>query len=310
MSYHEPVLAEASVKYLAIQPNGVYVDATFGGGGHAGLILKQLSTEGCLLGFDQDEDAKGNLPEDERLVFVANNFRFLKRYLRLHGYSKVQGVLADLGVSSHQFDEPERGFSYRFDSDLDMRMNQEQDLTAATVLNTYSAEDLQSIFSRYGEVRNARTLAQAIVDQRKMKPLQTIRDFLNLLDPLVRGQRLRYLSQVFQAIRIEVNDEMGALEDFLEQCMDSLTEGGKLVVITYHSLEDRLVKNFMKAGNAEGVYQKDFYGNIFRPFKVETKKGIVPDEAEIQRNSRARSAKLRSAIRTAEALPPQDEKNT
>lgn len=309
MTYHEPVLAETAIDYLAVKPSGIYVDATFGGGGHSRRILERLGPEGKLLGFDQDEDAQQNIPEDDRFIFVANNFRFLKRYLRLHHCPKVDGILADLGVSSHQFDEPERGFSYRFDSPLDMRMNQEQEMTAARVLNEYPADRLQDILGRYGEVRNARTLARRIVDERAVRPIQTVSDLLAILDPLVRGQRIRYLSQVFQALRIEVNDEMGVLEDFLRQCMESLKPGGKLVVISYHSLEDRLVKNFMKAGNAKGAYAKDFYGRIFRPFHQDTKKGILPDEEEIARNSRARSARLRAATRSEEETPTGDDIN-
>lgn len=293
-TYHQPVLAQASVDILNIQPDGVYVDVTYGGGGHSKLILEQLGPEGKLFGFDQDADAKANALDDPRFQFVPSNFRYLKRFLRLYQVAQVDGILADLGVSSHQLDVAERGFSYRFDAELDMRMNQEQEVSAQEILATYSAEDLQRVLGEYGEVRNARTLAQHLVKERKVRPIRTIQDLLSVMDPVIRGQRLRYLSQVFQALRIEVNDEMGALQDFLAQSIEVLKEGGRLSVITYHSLEDRLVKNYLKAGNAEGKYDKDFYGNIYRPFKVLTKKAILPTEDEIRENSRARSAKLRA----------------
>lgn len=293
MAYHLPVLAAESIAALTIQPGGVYVDATFGGGGHAKLILQELGDKGRLLGFDQDEDALRNALDDPRFTFVQSNFRHLKRFLKLHGVRAADGILADLGVSSHQFDEATRGFSYRFEAALDMRMNQEDDRTAATILNEYSAEELQQVFSEYGEVRNSKTLAQRIVEERRGRPIQTVNDFLTILEPLIRGQRLRYLSQVFQALRIEVNEEMEALRDFLEQSLEVLKPGGRLVVITYHSLEDRMVKFFLKTGNAEGEVKSDFYGNIARPFKVITKNAIEPSEAEITENPRARSAKLR-----------------
>ncbi|GAB5552218.1 MAG: 16S rRNA (cytosine(1402)-N(4))-methyltransferase RsmH [Saprospiraceae bacterium] len=297
MTYHKPVLADASVEALNIQPNGIYVDATFGGGGHSRIILEHLGPKGKLLGFDQDADARVNALADERFLFVPSNFRYLKRFLRLYEIEKVDGILADLGVSSHQLDVPERGFSYRFEAELDMRMNQEQVQTAADILNNYSAADLQQVLGTYGEVRNAKTLAQHIVEERSVRPIKTINDLLAILDPMVRGQRLRYLSQVFQALRIEVNDEMGALEDFLKQSIEVLGNKGRLSVITYHSLEDRLVKNYLKAGSADGKYEQDFYGNIYRPFKVLTKKATLPTEAEIKENSRARSAKLRVGAR-------------
>ncbi len=293
MAYHLPVLAKESIEALHLQAADTYVDTTFGGGGHAKIILQQLGDKGRLFGFDQDEDALQNALPDERFTFVQSNFRHLKRFLRLHGVKTVAGILADLGVSSHQFDEATRGFSYRFDAQLDMRMNQEEERTAANILQTYSAEALQQVFSAYGEVRNARTLAQHIVEERRNRPIQTVNDLLVILEPLIRGQRLRYLSQVFQALRIEVNDEMGALREMLEQSLEVLQPGGRLVVITYHSLEDRIVKNFLKTGNTEGEVKSDFYGNIFRPFKVLTKNPIEPSEAEIAQNPRARSAKLR-----------------
>lgn len=293
MAYHLPVLAKESIEALHLQTADTYVDATFGGGGHAKIILQELGDKGRLFGFDQDEDAVQNALPDARFTFVQSNFRHLKRFLRLHGVKNVAGILADLGVSSHQFDEATRGFSYRFDAQLDMRMNQEDERTAADILQTYSTEALQQVFSAYGEVRNARTLAQHIAEERRNRPIQTVNDLLVILEPLIRGQRLRYLSQVFQALRIEVNDEMGALREMLEQSLEVLQPGGRLVVITYHSLEDRIVKNFLKTGNPEGEVKSDFYGNIFRPFKVLTKNPIEPSEAEIAQNPRARSAKLR-----------------
>lgn len=293
MEYHQPVLASESIDALAIRPGGIYVDATFGGGGHSRLILEKLGAEGRLLGFDQDEDARANVPEDGRFAFVQHNFRFMKRFLRLHRITELDGMLADLGVSSHQLDVAERGFSYRFDAALDMRMSRQQEKTAATVVNSYGPDALQEVFSRYGEVRNARTLAQRIAEEREHRPIETIGAFLAVVEPIVRGHRARYLSQVFQALRIEVNDEMGALKEFLEQALDVLKPGGRLAVITYHSIEDRMVKNFLKAGNFEGRQEKDFFGNIQRPFKVIAKKGVTPSEEEIRRNPRARSASLR-----------------
>jgi 16S rRNA (cytosine1402-N4)-methyltransferase len=286
-------MAQPCIDGLVTDPDGVYVDATFGGGGHSRLILDHLGAQGKLVGFDQDEDALANVPEDDRFIFVQHNFRFLKRFLKLHRIREVDGIMADLGVSSHQLDVPERGFSFRFDAPLDMRMNQQQEETAATLLQRLTAEELQDILSRFGEVRNAKTLAEQLVTEQRIKPIQTIGEFLAVVDPLVRGNRSRYLAQVFQALRIAVNDEMGALEDFLNQCLEVLKPGGRLVVLSYHSLEDRMVKHFLKTGNVEGVQEKDFYGNIDRPFKVLTKKAELPTEEEIERNSRARSAKLR-----------------
>ena len=293
MAYHIPVLAKESIDGMSIQQDGVYVDATFGGGGHSRLILNELGSNGQLLGFDQDEDALANVPDDDRFTFVHHNFRYLKQFLRLHAHRKVDGILADLGVSSHQLDVAERGFSFRYDADLDMRMNQQQEINAASILNSYSADDLQLLFSQYGEVRNAKTLALRIVEQRSQQSLNTIGQFLGVVEPIIRGHRSRYLAQVFQALRIEVNDEMGALEDFLKQAMEVLKPGGRLVVISYHSIEDRMIKNFLKAGNIKGVADKDFYGNINRPFKVISKKAILPTDEEIKNNPRARSAKLR-----------------
>ena len=294
-SYHTTVLLKEAVEALTTKPMGIYVDATFGGGGHSRLIVSQLGEGGRLIAFDQDNDVVQNLIDDSRFTFYNHNFRELKRMLRFGGVRKADGILADLGVSSHQFDEADRGFSYRFDAALDMRMNQAEGKTAATILNTYDALELQRIFSEYGEVRNSRTLAQAIVKAREGKRFQNISDLIAVLTPLSMGDKMRYLSQVFQALRIEVNDEMGALKDFLQQSLEMLAVGGRLVVITFHSLEDRLVKNFMKSGNFEGELQSDFYGNISRPFKVITKKPIEPSAEETKANPRSRSAKLRVA---------------
>jgi 16S rRNA (cytosine1402-N4)-methyltransferase len=293
MSYHEPVLLNECIEGLITDPNGVYVDATFGGGGHSRKILEKLGPEGQLHGFDQDEDALVNLPEDERLVFHHHNFSFLQQFLRLHRVSEIDGLLADLGVSSHQFDTPERGFSYRFEAELDMRMNQQADLRADTVLNTYEPDALQLMFSQYGEVRNARTLAARIVEAREHRPFRTVQDLIAVAEAVRRGQRNRYLAQVFQALRIEVNDELGVLERLLEQAFEMLKEGGRLVVISYHSLEDRAVKNFLRTGSVTGEVKKDFYGRIYRPFEILTRKAVVPDASEIERNPRAHSARLR-----------------
>ena len=295
MTYHTTVLLKEAVEALEIKPNGVYVDATFGGGGHSAEILRGLGEQGKLIVFDQDEDVKPNLIEDSRFIFHNHNFRELKRMLRFSGVKQVDGILADLGVSSHQFDEADRGFSYRFDAALDMRMNQADGKTAAHILNSYDATQLQTIFSEYGEVRNSRTLAQAIVQARVGKSFKNISDLIKVLTPLSMGDKMRYLSQVFQALRIEVNDELGALKDFLQQSLEVLKPNGRLSIITFHSLEDRIVKNFMKSGNFDGDLQTDFYGNITRPFKLVTKKPIEPSAAETKANSRARSAKLRVA---------------
>ncbi|MEM7575086.1 MAG: 16S rRNA (cytosine(1402)-N(4))-methyltransferase RsmH [Bacteroidota bacterium] len=295
MAYHVPVLAHECVEQLQLRPEGIYVDVTFGGGGHSRLILEAMATApgSRLYGFDQDEDARANALPDDRFTFVVANFRHLRNYLRLYGVTQIDGLLADLGVSSHQFDQAERGFSFRFDAELDMRMSQAADRTAADVVNHYSPEDLQAVLGEYGEVRNARTLALAIAEAREQNPIETIQDLLQIMGPLIRGQRNRYLAQVFQALRIEVNDEMGALRDLLTQTTELLKPGGRLVVMSYHSLEDRIVKNFLKTGNAEGTMVKDEYGNIDRPYKILTKKPILPSETEIANNPRARSAKLR-----------------
>lgn len=297
MEYHNPVLATEAIEALNIQAGGTYVDATFGGGGHARLILQALDENARLIGFDQDEDAKRNALDDPRFTFVPHNFRFLRRFLRLHDAVEVDGILADLGVSSHQLNEAERGFSFRFDTQLDMRMNQQGERSAADVLATYTEAELQNMFGTLGEVRNSRTLAQAIVRERQVRPMRSISDLLAVLDPLVRGQRNRYLAQVFQALRMEVNDEVGALQDFLEQSLQVLKPGGRLVVIAYHSIEDRMVKNFIKTGKVDGEMEQDFYGNITRPFEVITKKAMLPSEIEIKANPRSRSAKMRVAAK-------------
>ena len=301
MAYHVPVLAGESVGLLNLRPGGVYVDATFGGGGHSRFILEQAGSQDLrLFGFDQDEAAAANALDDSRFTFVAANFRNLSNFLRLYGVDQIDGLLADLGVSSHQFDQAERGFSFRFDAELDMRMGTTADRTAADVVNHYSPEDLQKVLGEYGEVRNARSLALAIAEAREQAPIATIQDFLQVVNPWVRGQRPRYLAQVFQALRIEVNDEIGALTDLLAQATNLLIPThGRLSVISYHSLEDRITKNFLKTGNAEGSVNKDFYGKIDRPYKVLTKKPVLPTAEEIRLNSRARSAKLRAGERSA-----------
>jgi len=297
MSYHHPVLARKCIEALSIKKDGIYVDATFGGGGHSRLILEELGTNGRLYAFDQDDDALRNLPDDDRLIFNHHNFRYLKQFLRLHGVQQVDGILADLGVSSHQLNEAGRGFSFRFEAALDMRMNRQQEKTAADIINTYTAADLQRVFGEYGEVRNSRTLAQRIVEHREAKPVTNTTGFMLIIEPLIRGQRNRYLAQVFQALRIEVNDEMGALKEFLEASLDVLRPGGSLVVLSYHSVEDRIVKNVLKSGNTEGVVKSDFFGKIYRPFTLVYKGVVTPSEVEMEGNPRSRSAKLRAGIR-------------
>ena len=291
--YHEPVMGPECIEALEMKHDGIYVDATFGGGGHSTLMLEQLGPSGRLFGFDQDPDAVANALPDSRFTLIQQNFRFLKRFLKLYGIAQVDGILADLGVSSHQLNEATRGFSYRFDSLLDMRMNPSEGISASTVVNDFPAAELQRIFSEYGEVRNARTLADRIVAERNARAIQTIGDLLSVMEPVIRGNRLRYLSQVFQALRMQVNDETGALKDLLEQACEVIRPGGRLVVISYHSIEDRLVKNFLKTGNAEGVVQQDFYGHIHRPFTLPSHKMIQPSGEELKKNPRARSAKLR-----------------
>jgi 16S rRNA (cytosine1402-N4)-methyltransferase len=295
--YHLPVLLQEVIEHLQIRPDGTYVDATFGGGGHSRAILSQLGENGRLLVFDQDEDAYRNRIEDHRVTFIQQNFRHLQRFLKLHKATEADGILADLGVSSYQFDTAERGFSTRFEGSMDMRMDTRSPLTAAQVLQTYSEQRLHLLFQEYGEVTNARTLAKTIVQQRKMHPMRTISEFKSLIQPIVKGNPQKYLAQVFQALRIEVNDELGALKDLLLQSVQVLKPGGRLAIITFHSLEDRLVKNFMKTGNFE-VQDPSYAFTTETPpktFKLITKKPIIAGAAELKQNSRARSAKLRIA---------------
>lgn len=293
-NYHIPVLLQECIDGLAIKPNGVYVDVTFGGGGHSREILKHLGPDGILVAFDQDPDAQRNKIDDPRFRFVDQNFGYLKNNLRLLGIKQVDGILADLGVSSHQFNEPERGFSTRFEADLDMRMDQQRALTAAVVLNTYTEENLHKIFGLYGEVQNAKSLARTIVTARMDEPIQTLSGFKSVIAAHIpRGKENKYMAQVFQALRIEVNAEIEVLERFLEQSANVLKPGGRLVVMSYHSLEDRPVKNFLAKGKFKGEVEKDFFGNDQKPFNVITRKAIVANDEELARNSRSRSAKLR-----------------
>lgn len=297
MGYHTPVLLKESVEGLQIKPDGIYVDVTFGGGGHSKEIIKHLDT-GKLVAFDQDDDAQDNLIDDKRFVFVNHNFRFLKNFLKYHKLEKIDGLLADLGVSSHHFDNPDRGFSFRFEGELDMRMNQSATVSAKEVVNEYEEEKLAKVFWEYGELKNSRKLAKAVAEQRKTKKIETIKEFTDILMPyLPKHAEHKFLAKVFQALRIEVNREIEFLKDMLLQTIDTIKPGGRLVVITYHSLEDRIVKNFIRDGQFEGEVEKDFYGNKNVPFKAVNRKVIVPDEAEIEINNRARSAKLRIAER-------------
>jgi len=294
--YHNPVMLQECMEGLNIKPDGIYVDVTFGGGGHSREILKHLGPKGRLLAFDQDADAQKNLPKDDRLTFIDQNFRYLKNNCRLQGAIPADGILADLGVSSHQFDQPERGFSIRFDADLDMRMDQAGVLTAKQVVNTYSEEQLHRIFGIYGEIKNAKTLAQTLVTQRLNKPIDTVDELKSAISKLIpKGKENKYLAQVFQALRIEVNQELEALKEFLEQTVDVLKKEGRLVVMSYHSLEDRLVKNFIAKGKFQGEVEKDFFGNQIKPLESITRKAIVASDEEIKLNNRARSAKLRIA---------------
>jgi 16S rRNA (cytosine1402-N4)-methyltransferase len=294
-AYHIPVMLDPCIEGLAILPNGVYVDVTFGGGGHAKAILARLEG-GQLFGFDQDSDALANAPQDPRFTFVQANFRDIKRYLRLHGIKQVDGILADLGISSHQIDAPERGFSTRFQGDLDMRMNQSAELSAKELLATADEGRLHKILGMYGEIKNAKTLAQAIVAERSVKPFTTTEGFTAFLKRFApRGKEFKYYAQVFQALRIEVNDEMGALEELLLSAVELLKPEGRLVVMSYHSLEDRLVKSLMTKGKFQGEVEKDFYGNLLRPLEPVSRGAIIASEEELATNSRARSAKLRIA---------------
>lgn len=291
--YHVSVLLDESIDNLKIRPEGIYVDATFGAGGHSKLILSKLNAKGQLYAFDQDQDALNNALHDERFLLIDANFRYMRRFLRLEGVMSVDGILADLGVSSYQLDMPERGFSYRFDAPLDMRMNAESDLTATKLLQTYSEMNLVNILSSYGEVRNAKTLAAALVQARKLSEIRTTFDLNRILDVYVMGHKLKYYSQVYQALRMEVNDEIGALQEMLMEGAKLLKPGGRFVVITFHSIEDRVVKNFFKAGNFTGEVEKDDFGNIYRPFVHVHKKVIMASSSEQKINTRSRSAKLR-----------------
>lgn len=295
-NYHIPVLFNETIKALNIQPGGVYVDCTFGGGGHSNAILQKLGRDGRLIVFDQDEDAKKNVPDDERVTFVPQNFRHLQRFLRLHKVTRVDGILADLGVSSHQFDEAERGFSTRFDAMLDMRMDTRQKTTAAEILNTYSEAQLHKLFEKYGEVTNSKTLAKTIVEQRAITPFKMISAFKQSLKGMVKGNPNKYFAQVFQALRIEVNEEMKVLEEMLEQAIAVLSPGGRLAVISFHSLEDRIVKNFFKYGRSEEPEADDVFGTRPEsPLKLVEKKPVTAGKEELKMNPRSRSAKLRVA---------------
>ena len=295
MVYHIPALLKTSIDGLNIQPDGIYVDVTFGGGGHSMEILKRLKT-GKLIAFDQDEDAGINIPVDERLLFLNQNFRFLKNNLQFNNIKSIDGLIADLGVSFHQFDEPERGFTFRQDAPLDMRMNKNGTVTAAYILKTMDEQSLADIFYRYGELSNSRRIAREIFVSRSSKPIETVNDIVNTVGKLAPfRQEHKFYAKLFQALRIAVNHEIDYLQEMLEQSLSVLNSGGRLVIISYHSLEDRVVKNFMKTGNFDGEEKKDFYGNVETPFRIINKKGTTPDDEEIAINNRSRSARLRIA---------------
>lgn len=298
-SYHEPVMLKECLSYMQIEPEGTYVDATFGGGGHSQAILKILNTQGRLIGLDQDPAAATNAPKDDRFTLVAGNFRHLKKLLRLQNLQNFDGLLADFGVSSHQLDEAERGFSLRFDAELDMRMNPDRELTARAVVNNYSELFLKEIFRNYGELRNAGLLAKALVEKRPLSTTGELKDALSFAQPKVPAQRNRFWAQVFQAIRIEVNDELQVIEELLAQATEMLKPGGRMVCLSYHSLEDRIVKNIFRYGNSAGEPVKDFYGNLERPLRPLTPKPLLAEPQEVKRNPRARSAKLRAAEKLA-----------
>lgn len=290
-------MLKETIEGLAIKPDGIYVDVTYGGGGHSREILKQLGPEGRLIGFDQDEDALKNAIEDNRFMLIHQNFRYMKNFLRLYQAIPVDGILADLGISSHQIDVPDRGFSIRFDDiELDLRMDRKKSLSAKYMLNTYTEEQLRDVFSQFGELHNAARLAYLITESRRDKEISTVNQFKNVVNSCApRGKENQFFARIFQALRIEVNDELEVLKELLRQSNEILKPGGRLAIIAYHSLEDRLVKNYMRAGNFEGIVEKDFYGNAQQPFKQISRKPIEPSEAEIAVNSRSRSAKLRIA---------------
>ena len=297
-SYHTPVLLQEAIEGLQIKPGGVYVDCTFGGGGHSRAILQHLNDKGALFAFDQDEDARKNLPEDKRVIFVPQNFRHLQRFLRLHKITQVDGILADLGVSSHQFDAAERGFSIRFDAALDMRMDQRQTNTALQVIKTFTELQMHKMLEQYGEVTNAKTLAKTIVTQRALMPIKTISEFKQAVQAVVKGNPQKYFAQVFQALRIQVNDELGALKELLQQTTALLKPGGRIAIITFHSLEDRIVKNFFKTGSfSDAAFDEVYGGKAENPFNIITKKPVLPGAEETKQNKRSRSAKLRVAER-------------
>lgn len=294
--YHVPVMLNQSVDGLSVRKGGVYVDVTFGGGGHSREILRRMDSDGRLFGFDQDGDAAANVPQDGCFTFVLSNFRYIENWMDYYGISGVDGVLADLGVSSHHFDDVERGFSFRHDAELDMRMNRKSHLTAAEVLNTYDEERLAFVLHTFGELKNARQIARAVIKRRNTAPFARISDLLELLQPFVgRDREKKDMAKAFQALRMEVNDETGALCRMLEGAISLLVPGGRLVVLTYHSIEDRIVKNYIRSGNAAGKVEQDFYGNRLVPLRAVNNKVIVPAEEEIERNPRSRSAKLRIA---------------
>lgn len=294
--YHIPVLLNESIEGINLKANGIYADMTFGGGGHSKEILRRMGEDCHLYSFDQDEDAEKNIVDDKRFTFVRSNFRYLRNFMRYYGVEQLDGILADLGVSSHHFDDSERGFSFRFDGKLDMRMNKRAGMTAADIVNTYDEEKLADVFYIYGELKNSRKLAATIAKARQQKQITTIGEFLDIIKPLFgREREKKELAKVFQALRIEVNHEMEALKEMLYEATDLLKPGGRLVVITYHSLEDRMVKNLIKAGNIEGKVEQDFYGNVQSPFRAVNNKVIVPTDEEVNQNPRSRSAKLRIA---------------
>ncbi len=296
--YHVPALAEETIGGLDINPDGTYVDLTFGGGGHSRLILERLSRKGRLFGFDQDSDAKANIPDDERFCFVESNFRFMRSQLRMRGVESVDGILADLGVSSHHFDTPERGFSFRSEGELDMRMNPHAAFSAKQLIADYSAEELAEVLSSYGELETTYKIASCIVRARTANPIVTTAQLVEAVAPCTpKKDSAKFLTKLFQALRIEVNGEMEALKMALEQSLRVLVPGGRMAVISYHSLEDRLVKNFFRTGNFEGKAEKDFYGNFASPFEPITKKAVQPSDEEVERNPRSRSAKLRIAAK-------------